>query len=265
MKNKGFTITELLVAVGLLAVVLAACGIIFNYSIDAQRTASATSEIMRNLRAITDQLNADFAGLRKDAPLVVKFENSNGLRADSVVFFSTGDFQTTNTYSGDTIRGNVARIYYGQAYDPNLYEAGDEYGRKKILTRKQVIIAPSKSTPTNEYDSNSLIQTVKSYLESAGTVSDGWLWRPTINTNDGNDIQMYLAKGVDNFTITVDNDVNSTNRSIEWWPDPSQSAPDFKDYPKPYPDLIKFNFTLYDSKGILKTGRRFEHIVYIGK
>jgi hypothetical protein len=27
---------------------------------------------------------------------------------------------------------------------------------------------------------------------------------------------------------------------------------------------LKFTFTLYDSKGILKTGRRFEHIVYIG-
>jgi hypothetical protein len=35
-------------------------------------------------------------------------------------------------------------------------------------------------------------------------------------------------------------------------------------YFKQYPDSIKFTFTLYDSKGILKTGRRFEHIVYIG-
>ena len=58
--KKGFTISELLVAVGLLAAVLAVSGIIFNYSIEAQRTASATAKIMRTLRAITDQLNINF-------------------------------------------------------------------------------------------------------------------------------------------------------------------------------------------------------------
>ena len=31
-----------------------------------------------------------------------------------------------------------------------------------------------------------------------------------------------------------------------------------------WPKAIKFTFTLYDSKGILKNGRTFEHIVYIG-
>jgi hypothetical protein len=36
-------------------------------------------------------------------------------------------------------------------------------------------------------------------------------------------------------------------------------------YTKVYPDMIKFTFTLYDSRGIIKGGRRFEHIIYIGK
>ena len=31
-----------------------------------------------------------------------------------------------------------------------------------------------------------------------------------------------------------------------------------------YPPALKFTFTLYDSKGILKGGRTFTHIVYIG-
>ena len=261
--KKAFTITELLVAVGLLAVVLAACGIIFNYSIDAQRTASATSEIMRNLRVITDQLNADFAGMRKDAPLVVRFDRA-GVNADSVVFFSTGDFQDAN----GIVRGNVARIYYGQALNPNPLL--DDI-RNKILTRKQVILAPSKSTSSNEYEPNSLIQEVKEYLDpgSYDTVSDRWLGRPSVDPNNGRGIPMYLAKGVDDFTIMFCSRSDIAGGVINW---PLTSTGDvyfgYVGYYPPfrtYPDLIRFNFTLYDSKGIIKTGRRFEHIVYIGR
>lgn len=246
--KKAFTITELLVAVGLLAVVLAASGIIFNYSIDAMRTTGATAEIMRNLRAITDQLDADFAGLQKDAPLVIRFDSSNGLRADSIVFFATGDFQDAS----GVVRGNVARIYYGQALDPNL------------LARKQVILASSNPIPTNEYDANSLIKEVKEYIGSPGGVSGGWLSRPQVD--DGNNIPMYLAKGVDNFSIKYCSSTDIDPNGTKWQPlSPIDGVPSYFGYGTSYPDLIKFNFTLYDSKGILKTGRRFEYIVYIGK
>lgn len=270
--KKAFTITELLVAVGLLAVILASCGVIFNYSINAMRTASATSEIMRNLRAITDQLDADFAGLREsDAKMFVGFSSSQDPPfADSIVFFATGDFQTTNTYSGDIIRGNVARIYYGQAgyiagVCPNPLSPDEKDRRNKILARKQVILAPAEPNFTDEYNPNSFFQEAReSFDEDTNTCS--WLkQKPDIDPNDEDDIPMYLAKGVDNFSIAVDNDVNSTNYSIEWWPQPGDRPTKFENRPKEYPDLIKFTFTLYDSKGILKNGRRFEYIVYIGK
>ena len=266
--KKGFTITELLVAVGLLAVVLAACGIIFNYSIDSHRTAGATAEIMRNLRVITDQLNADFAGLRKDAPLVIEFSTQNGVSADSIVFFSTGDFQTS---SDNTVRGNVARIYYGQAESPD--PLSDDI-RNKIIARKQVILAPdaNASTGGDEYVAKSLIEEVKEYIGSHVSVSDVWLDRPDVDPNTGSGISMYLAKGVDNFSITLCGsgfDVTDNNDSINWLPlQPSAAKEYFGFYPyygRLFPDAIKFTFTLYDSKGIIKTGRRFEHIVYIGK
>lgn len=278
--KKAFTITELLVAVSLLVVVLSACGIIFNYSIDSQRTAGATAEIMRNLRVITDQLNADFAGLRKDAPLVIKFATQNSISADSIVFFSTGDFQTS---SDNTVRGNVARIYYGQSGNiggiPNPLSDKDADRRNKILARKQVILAPdaNASTGGDEYKAQSLIEDVKEYLFPSGShvsVSGVWLDRPNVDPNNSNGISMYLAKGVDNFSIMLcggdkDNEVVDSNNSINWWQPSAANEyfgfyglnPSFKDYP----EAIKFTFTLYDSKGILKTGRRFEHIVYIGK
>ncbi|HBR20121.1 MAG TPA: hypothetical protein DD726_07870 [Phycisphaerales bacterium] len=274
--KKAFTITELLVAVGLLAVVLAACGIIFNYSIDSHRTAGATAEIMRNLRVITDQLNADFAGLRKDAPLVIEFSTQNRVSADSVVFFSTGDFQTS---SDNTVRGNVARIYYGQATVPTPTSILDMDRRNKILARKQVILAPDANTSVTGYEceARSLTQEVKEYIVSpdsvsGGSATGGWLGRPNIDPNNGSGISMYLAKGVDNFSITLCGsgfDVTDNNDSINWLPlQPSAAKEYFGFYPyygRLFPDAIKFTFTLYDSKGIIKTGRRFEHIVYIGK
>jgi hypothetical protein len=213
---------------------------------------------MRNLRVITDQLNADFAGMRKDAPLVIKFEDSNGVNADSVVFFTTGDFQDAS----GVVRGNVARIYYGQATipDPFLNDPKNNDKRNKILARKQVILAPAEANSAGEHDPNSFIQEVKEYLKSYIIVSDQWLSRPQVNPNNGNDIPMYLAKGVDNFSIMHENGFNAGN--IQWGR-LSGSRESF--YVNSYPRLIKFTFTLYDSKGIIKTGRRFEHIVYIGK
>ena len=271
--KKAFTITELLVAVGLLAVVLAACGIIFNYSIDSHRTAGATAEIMRNLRVITDQLNADFAGLRKDAPLVIEFSTQNRVSADSVVFFSTGDFQTS---SDNTVRGNVARIYYGQATVPTPTSILDMDRRNKILARKQVILAPDANTSVTGYEceARSLTQEVKEYIVSpdsvsGGSATGGWLGRPNIDPNNGSGISMYLAKGVDNFSIMIcgsdgGNSVTDANHSINWRLK-SGGAPAHFGFSTAYPEAIKFTFTLYDSKGIIKTGRRFEHIVYIGK
>jgi len=130
MKRRSFTIVEMLVAIGLLTALLAGSAVIFSVSVQAQRTAKATSEIARRLRAITDQLNADFAGLQKDAPLAIWFEAEfvrTGLpapddwaikgRHDHILFFAEGDFQTTGQYGNNnsTIAGNMARIYYGQA------------------------------------------------------------------------------------------------------------------------------------------------------
>jgi hypothetical protein len=252
----------LLVAVGLLAAVLAASGIVFHYSMDAQRTAGATAEIMRTLRAITDQLNADFAGIQKNAPMIMKFEGANNLRLDSVVFFAVGDFQTTNLYPNDSVRGNVARIYYGEANAPDPNSENPLIRRNKILARKQVILAPSRTDNSNEFEPNSLIQEVEEYLNSPDVVGDRWLRRPDVNSNDVDDIPMYFAKGVDDFSIMVDADVNSTSQSIDWWPKASDMPANMGS--GPYPDLIKFTFTLYDSKGIIKNGRRFEHTVYIG-
>ena len=101
--KKAFTLIELVVAVAILAMVLSFAGVIFKVSIGAYRTATANTEIMQKLRAITDQLNADFKGIRKDAPLLIWFRqdpDEPNQRYDQSMFFADGDFQSTQLYDG---------------------------------------------------------------------------------------------------------------------------------------------------------------------
>ncbi len=158
--KKAFTLIELMVAVGILAIVLSFAGVIFNASIKTHRTAIANAEIMRKLRAITDRLDADFAGLRKDGEIFVTWVakptalagdcDLDGFeRFDRIMFFSLGDFQSYGT-SPKIIRGNLARISYmlasrGTPSDPNKSELQSR--AKRILARTQHILTSDPAFP----------------------------------------------------------------------------------------------------------------------
>jgi prepilin-type N-terminal cleavage/methylation domain-containing protein len=134
--RQGFTIVELLVAMSLLVMLLGLSGMVFNTTVAAHRAAGATIDVSRNLRAVTEQLNADFRGLRTDAPLAIWFEqqwidaDGDGTQDldeyvyyDQIQFFADGDFQSTRQYDigidgipDKTVYGNIARIYYGHAW-----------------------------------------------------------------------------------------------------------------------------------------------------
>ncbi len=121
--KRGFTLIELVVAVGILGAMLALSGVIFNVSIDAYRTGVAQNEIMQKLRAITGQLETDFGQLQKDGYLVLRtkyyrFEPFDKGKPDryfhkaQAYFFSTGDFQSW--FSNH--KSNIARIYFGHDF-----------------------------------------------------------------------------------------------------------------------------------------------------
>ena len=154
---RGFTLIELLVAIGLLAMVMSFASVIFRVTVGSHRTALANAEVMQKLRAITDQLNADFKGLQKDAPLFIWFRqdpNDPNQRYDQIMFFSDGDFQSTQLYNGNPavpanigkpVIGNVARIYYGQArsrdsrYNAMIYPFY-LLSEDRVLARRQHIL-----------------------------------------------------------------------------------------------------------------------------
>lgn len=129
--KKAFTIIELLVAMALLVILVAISGVVFSAAVKAHRTAAATTEVMARMRAVTEQLDMDFRGLRSDMPVAVWFEYDpvTRKRYDQIQFFANGVFQSSrqwdytkaDTTIGTTVlEGNTARVYYGQANNVSI-------------------------------------------------------------------------------------------------------------------------------------------------
>ncbi len=269
--RKAFTLIELIVAIGILAVVISFAGLIFRVSIASHRTALANSEIMQNLRVITEQLDTDFksslfeysGGVRAHTwTFTIDDENDVEVDSDCVVFLANGDFQTTHQYAGQTVVGNVAAIFYGQP-DPSSYDRLPE-PRDRVLLRRQTILAPtaplSGADPNGEYYRTSLQQWW------AGTPMqdfDRWSNSPVIDPNDLRSyLPMYLAKGVGDFAVSYIERGNAVGTdAIEWTRLVEGDDPDAGTGIRP--QAFKFTFTLYDSRGLIKDGRTFTHIVLL--
>jgi prepilin-type N-terminal cleavage/methylation domain-containing protein len=181
--RKAFTLMEMVVALGILAVVVSFAGVIFRVSAESHRLAVANAEIMQKLRAITEQLDADFRGLRKDGEILAFWhaerkqlkdypdlanytrQNNNAEEAferfDRIMFFADGDFQTYGTYTDPQdaaakvqkpICGSIARICYTLANIPTdkPAEPNRPQGQRpqtRILARTEHILVPPKTAP----------------------------------------------------------------------------------------------------------------------
>ena len=291
--NKAFTLIELVVAIAILVLVTSFAGAVFRISIGSHRTGLANAEIMQRLRAITDQFNRDFKGIRRDAPMAIQFRRDGDTRRDSIVFFANGDFQSIRQYwysgsSGPALRtvvGNVASIYYGQASD----EPGSD---PNILARKQKILTSDTSLTDSP-----LLSDPNEFLKESLAV-----WRVGLDANFANwvanprvdfysyleeDLPLYMTDGVANFMIQV---AEWDGETFIWFPDNSHFTDDifgffynapitnvpvsWSDESASWPKAVKFTFTLYDSRGIIREcdpetgvmrqGRTFTHIVYLG-
>ena len=296
--KKGHTIVELLVAMGLLAAIMLASGTVFQQAISAHRTAKATSQVSQKLRTVTQQLDSDFKGLRKDAPFAVYFTQSGG---DQIMFFADGDFQGY----GIPDRSNLARIYYGAA---NVFGVRP----KPTLARRQHIYLPTTVDPAYpnlfasldnillinngyEYDILTLSQwksicsnydVFGNYLGNNDTITknsfslDGIDGRAVIDTESLTDagVSSLMCQGVSNFKVQFANPVGG---SLMWWPQDSDY--NIVPFPAPnelgfsanmaggvtnwrfgtVPNALKFTFTLHDDAGVFVDGKTFTHIVYL--
>ena len=284
LRGKGFTLIELVVAIGIMALVILFAGTIFKTSINSYRIASAQVEIMQKFRAITDQLNNDFQGLQKDGYLILYSENlpnrteylgapSGFFRSDRLYFFSTGDFQS---WYDPTVRSNIARIYLGHEWfsisDPAIYVNHWRLAHDILLLSPGVVpdvnsvsYAQCRANPIMVLNDVNLMpisyppdinvsvapNTIRRlFCENAGEFKIEW----SDGTIDANSAIAWFGFG-NQKGISIESGVVGSNYKAEWIPSTPQDL---------WPKALKFTFTLYDSRGVFKDGQTFTHIVYIG-
>lgn len=270
MTRKAFTLIELVVSLGILAVILSFAGVIFRVSVESQRMAVANADVMRTLRIITEQLDADFRGgaiptrLPYGYPVHISYDTRTPAAgggspgySDAVVLFTSGDFRSTEQYGGKTIAGNVACVFYGQP-DPNSYKRTPRPYEKLLLRRQTILTAGAPASGSNargEY----FQETAQEWLVTPpfADVND-WTRRPVVEPNNVKaNLSMFVAQGVDNFTVEyIDATTVLGTSKIDWQRSSGRSGSGVFN-----PRAFKFTFTLYDSRGIIKKGRTFTHIV----
>jgi len=168
--RKAFTLIEMVVSLGILALILSFAGVIFRVSIESQRLAMANAEIMQKYRTITEQLDADLGGLCQDGEIFIIWSaarkdpqsTSNDPAAferfDRIMFFTSGDFQGYGP--GQTVRGNVARVCYTLARGPSANPAEPnrppaQKPERRMLARTQHILTPpSRAKPGTPLDTS---------------------------------------------------------------------------------------------------------------
>jgi len=269
--RKAFTLIELVVAIAIMAMVISFAGVIFKVSIGTYRTAIANAEIMRKLRAITDQLNTDFKSVSKGYPIVVW--------SDRIVFIANGDFQSIRQYpynpSGNTktVAGNLASIFYGMTPTYDTYTVG---GGPVLLRGQTILTSDSDLFDPDLTDPNARLgEYLKmSFYEYKANIrmlfADKHIWAggglPPLDPTSPQDLVRYMAKGVSDFRVHVA-DWNDVAGKFLWYERNDtfvDSDHAIRFHKRPGTRALKFIFTLRDSKGIIKNGRRFTHIVYIG-
>ncbi len=237
-KHNGFTLIELVVAIGLLVMVVSFSGLIFRMTIETHRLSIANGEIMQKLRAFTEQLKQDFKGVRKNGQIGVH-EN------DICWFFSTGSF--VRHFDGNDIRGNMALISYLNAAknDPNDSNEPD------ILLRRQTIITGDPDTqftppsPPLLPDPNSPALRKCFYdWQVLDPLFEPWITPCKPESTGMNPYwpEIFMMKGVKIEQITN-------------WPNGVIHDPG-----------LRFKFRIHDSKGLINNGngRVFTYIVYFG-
>ncbi len=283
--DTGFTLIELIVAMGILAMVMGFASVIFRVSIDAYRTAMAHAEIMRKVRAITDQLNADFKGLQKDGYLVQHCELQSrkeymedidpcDFRADRIYYFCTGDFQS---WFNPDIRSNIAQVYFGH----DSISLTTELVSRWNLSRDVTLITPDITSPPIDCYPTSYAQLKadpNATLADANSILD--LGVPIDIQSDSSHIRRLMSQNVGEIKIEWTDNTRFPDGSLAWfglnnargWPEVEDTTIplNYKAFWTPltpeeyWPEALKFTLTLYDSKGIIKEGRPFTHIVYLG-
>ena len=144
---RGFTMMEMMTAVALLIMVIVAVGIIFRSTGNTVGLSQATSEMLSNVRATQQQIEADVNNIDRNGFLVIRARlDGSGRRYDQFSFLANGPYpnhtgsMAVNPFSDNTV-ANSAHVWYGQA----IKEPEDG-------TADQTVLAGLGSPPTGVFD-----------------------------------------------------------------------------------------------------------------
>lgn len=145
-RRAGMTLIELLVSLGVLAMISIAFATIMSQS---QRVVDKSNALMRSnatASAIAQTLRDDLACLSSEGFLYVKKDTVNGQDQFKLVFLSVGPFISR---ADPNVRANAARIEYGWCNNGTV----DDY-RDDFVWRRAILLTGTGSADESVYDPN---------------------------------------------------------------------------------------------------------------
>ncbi len=146
----GFTLVEMLVAVGMGAALVASAASVFALASQSIKSSQANTEISSNLRVVCSWLQRDFNRMRLDGPLLIQPETyvtSEGTipepRADRIFFVISGDIPSLTQ---PNFHAALAMVTYGQ----DAWAAVGPPDFSTFLTRQAGLIAANPPSGSSE-------------------------------------------------------------------------------------------------------------------
>ncbi|MEN0020728.1 MAG: hypothetical protein AAF747_07590, partial [Planctomycetota bacterium] len=123
-RRAGFSVVEVLVAVGAVAIVAVAIAGLFDAVGRTVQTGRTVSRLNETALRIETAMREDFANLTRDGVMLIRHElvgipgDANAFRADEIVFFAQGEYSSKRPgipqiYGDRLATGDAARIYWG--------------------------------------------------------------------------------------------------------------------------------------------------------
>ncbi len=204
--HSAFTLTEMLVAVAMGAMLIAGAASVFSLATQAVNSSQANTKISNKLRVLYSWLDRDFARIRLDGPLFlypqVKDFGDGDTRLDQICFLISGHIPSMSTADS----AGLSIILYGPniATDRSLKQPYDW-----VLTRRPtLIVGDSGATGADSWQSSFAELIIDN---PAGRIAwyEGWT-KPnfdydqnsgTYSFSDDDDVPTYLMGNVFEFKI----------------------------------------------------------------
>lgn len=274
--KKGFTLAEVITAVGIMVIIVSFASVIFQSSIEAYRMSGANAEIIQKLQTITTHLDRDLSQVRKDGLLIIRFHNvskkeyenspqTNNFRMDRIYYFTAGDFQSwyQDAVTGKLERSNTAGIFFGHdnlsLNDKNVPMSKCKLARDVMLLTPETAVIPPAAADWRKESFVSLVSFLSDANQRNTFISN--IENSVAGAADANSMRQLMCENVGEVKIDWSyGEIDAAKKILIWLGGPGLWVPAQYIWPK----ALRFTFTLYDSKQIIKGGRTFTHIVYLG-